>query len=365
MTSAANDNSQSTPLYVKLAEYGSLSLEFTRLSQLTGDPKYFDAIQRITDVFNREQNKTQIPGLWPVKLNAQKLDFSKDNEFTLGALADSHYEYLPKMHLLLGGRTDQYQRMYTDVLAAAKERLFFRPINPQNQDLLMTGHIMGSSRFNTKLHHETQHLACFAGGMVGLAAKAFREDFDLHTARQLVDGCIWAYESMPTGIMPEVFSARGCKDRHSCEWTEGAWHQGVRELHGAGSSRPINAELVIKNLHLAPGFTGIRDARYLLRPEAIESIFVMYRITADRRLLETAWRMFQAIESRTKTSIAYATIKDVSVQQTTLDDSMESFWTAETLKYFYLMFSEPDVISLDEYVLNTEAHPLLRPKDWA
>lgn len=35
---------------------------------------------------------------------------------------------------------------------------------------------------------------------------------------------------------------------------------------------------------------------------------------------------------------------------------------AETLKYFYLIFSEPDVISLDEYVLNTEAHPLKRPR---
>lgn len=35
---------------------------------------------------------------------------------------------------------------------------------------------------------------------------------------------------------------------------------------------------------------------------------------------------------------------------------------AETLKYYYLIFSPPDLISLDEYVLNTEAHPFLRPK---
>ena len=30
---------------------------------------------------------------------------------------------------------------------------------------------------------------------------------------------------------------------------------------------------------------------------------------------------------------------------------MESFWTAETLKYYYLIFSEPTLVSLDEYVL--------------
>jgi mannosyl-oligosaccharide alpha-1,2-mannosidase len=44
-----------------------------------------------------------------------------------------------------------------------------------------------------------------------------------------------------------------------------------------------------------------------------------------------------------------------------LNDSMESFWLAETLKYFYLLFSEPGVVSLDEWVFNTEAHPFRRP----
>lgn len=40
----------------------------------------------------------------------------------------------------------------------------------------------------------------------------------------------------------------------------------------------------------------------------------------------------------------------------------QSFWIAETLKYFYLIFSEPDLISLDDYVFNTEAHPFRLPK---
>jgi hypothetical protein len=35
---------------------------------------------------------------------------------------------------------------------------------------------------------------------------------------------------------------------------------------------------------------------------------------------------------------------------------------AETLKYFYLIFSEPDVMSLDDYVFNTEAHGFKLPK---
>ena len=31
------------------------------------------------------------------------------------------------------------------------------------------------------------------------------------------------------------------------------------------------------------------------------------------------------------------------------------------MKYFYLAFCPPDIISLDDFVLNTEAHPFRRP----
>jgi mannosyl-oligosaccharide alpha-1,2-mannosidase len=40
------------------------------------------------------------------------------------------------------------------------------------------------------------------------------------------------------------------------------------------------------------------------------------------------------------------------------DNMMQSFFLAETLKYLYLLFSPSSVIPLDEWVFNTEAHPL-------
>lgn len=40
---------------------------------------------------------------------------------------------------------------------------------------------------------------------------------------------------------------------------------------------------------------------------------------------------------------------------------MKSFWLAETLKYYYLALSPADLISLDDFVLNTEAHPFRGP----
>ena len=97
------------------------------------------------------------------------------------------------------------------------------------------------------------------------------------------------------------------------------------------------------------------------RPEAIESVFILYRITGDESLRERAWNMFNSIVAPTITEVAHAALDNCMVPSAPKADRMESFWLAETLKYFYLMFSEPDVISLDEYVLNTEAHPLRRP----
>jgi len=80
-----------------VAELGSLSLEFTRLSQLTGEPKFFDAIQRITNGFDKQQNITRLPGMWPVNVNARELEFREDTGFTLGGMSDSVYEYLAKV----------------------------------------------------------------------------------------------------------------------------------------------------------------------------------------------------------------------------------------------------------------------------
>jgi len=88
----------------------------------------------------------------------------------------------------------------------------------------------------------------------------------------------------------------------------------------------------------------------------------MYRITGDVKYQEVAWSMFAAIERAARTDISYAALSNVMVQNPPKIDSQESFWMCETLKYFFLIFSEPDLISLDEYVFNTEAHPLKRPK---
>ncbi|KAJ4294058.1 hypothetical protein N0V90_007747 [Kalmusia sp. IMI 367209] len=354
---------QEAPMSALSAEIGSLSLEFTRLTQLTGDGKYYDAVQRISDLVEKQQNSTAIPGLIPITVSPVDNDLTAYKAFTFGAMSDSLYEYFPKEYMLLGGREPQYRALYEHAINAAKKHMFFRPLNPQNQDILISGNVHRSSLGMVKLDPEAQHLACFAGGMVGIGAKIFNRTDELDVARKLVDGCIWAYDSTPTNIMPETFHVVPCEDPLDCDWSTERWHRGVLQQRVLGSHR--DAPQIIKEDGLLPGMTKIEDKRFLLRPEAIESVFILYRITGDSALQDAAWRMFTAITNATETAVAHSAIEDVTVskaQWTTKIDECESFWMAETLKYFYLIFSEPGFVSLDEYVFNTEAHPLRRPQ---
>lgn len=56
------------------AEIGSLSVEFTRLAQLTGNSTYFDAINRITDAIYELAPKNDIPYLFTQYLDASGCD---------------------------------------------------------------------------------------------------------------------------------------------------------------------------------------------------------------------------------------------------------------------------------------------------
>lgn len=345
------------------AEIGSLSLEFTRLSQITNDPKYFDAIQRITNELEKAQKTTKIPGLWPVVIDAETLKFDQGT-FTFGGMSDSMYEYLPKQHLLLGGQTTQHHQMYTRVLQAAKESLFFRPYNHQNLDILISGTSNRGSRGAINFSPQGQHLTCFAGGMVAIGAKIFSTPEELMTARRLVEGCIWASNVTASGLMPEIFRAVPCEAK-DCSWSQAKYYETLNEEHNldAGQPEPATkderAELLIRELKLPIGMTYILDKRYLLRPEVVESLFIMYRVTGEKYYQDVAWRLFEKICQVCRTDIGYAGIYDVLLDEkereerkaTAQIDSSESFWMAETLKYLYLIFSEPELVDLDEFVL--------------
>jgi mannosyl-oligosaccharide alpha-1,2-mannosidase len=329
---AANGEEQLPAQSVLIAEAASASVEFTRLSQLTGDMRYYDAITRVTDVLDKQQGLTKLPGMWPISVDMRTPDLTFDGFFGLGAMADSAYEYLPKMYQLLNGvgtEAARYHRMYDYAMATAINETIYRPMVKDRADILIA-----SANVDGQRDSKGQHLVCFAGGMFVLGGRLFDNDSHMDIGRKISDGCAWTYKNAPNGIMPEVFSMPACPTWSACAYTL-----------PSGSSP----------------FSSVDDGRYVLRPEAIESIFYMYRTTGESKYQDIAWEMFQAIESNTRTTFANAALSDVMKTPTDQYDSMESFWLSETLKYFYLIFSDPDMVSLDDFVFNTEAHPFRVP----
>ena len=331
-----------------------MSLEFTRLAQITKEAKYYDAVARITIEFEKWQNQTKMPGLWPQKVDASgckkedispaspvghamqkgagisqqlpqngqlsgqspdesvsvseedsvanagqlkhqvksgagtgstgadelnrepttKTEFTKrqlsDDEltgaspmpkpdcvpqglasppyssietFTLGGQADSVYEYLPKEYMLLGGLETQYQSMYEMSVETTKKYLLFRPMIPEEKrDILFAGQVSTSGRLDdpndVKLKAEGTHLTCFVGGMFAIGAKIFNRKADLDIAKKLTDGCVWAYESTTTGIMPEHFLALPCTSREKCPWNETAYWEALDPYKSTRVSSP-------------------------------------------------------------------------------------------------------------------------------
>ncbi|KAL8278869.1 hypothetical protein RQP46_008740 [Phenoliferia psychrophenolica] len=190
-----------------------------------------------------------------------------------------------------------------------------------------------------------EHLTCFAGGMLGLGRELLRLDHDMETALKVTEACAWAYESSATGVGPESVTFYEAKD-------PSRYHL-LYAPDGVGEVRKPRGNPM-----------GVRysDAKYIGRPETIESVFYMWRITGDRKWQDRGWQMFTSWCEHALNPVGFATIPNVNFLTSRREDSMESFVLAETLKYYYLLFSPTDLISLDSYVFNTEAHPFRIPK---
>jgi len=101
------------------------------------------------------------------------------------------------------------------------------------------------------------------------------------------------------------------------------------------------------------------DAHNLLRPETVESLWYLHQITGDKKYQDWGWEIFGSFMKYTRVAYGFTSINSVlDPDDTRPRDMMESFFLAETLKYFYLLFSDKVIFDLNSVVFNTEAHPL-------
>ncbi|CAG8705119.1 241_t:CDS:2, partial [Dentiscutata erythropus] len=285
------------------SEATTLQLEFKYLSHLSDNYEYWDKSQNIMLVVDELK---KYDGLVPIFLSPNDGQFW-GGKITLGARGDSYYA-------IKGVKTHLIDRSYPS-------------------GLLYIGELAGFG--DDVISPKMDHLVCFMGGNLALGATRGRKVHDvqknmsdndledLNIGKELAKTCVEMYFSTTTGLAPEIvyFS----------------------------TSDDATTDIIIKSL----------DGHNLLRPETVESLFILWRLTGDIQYRHWGWEIFQAFEKYTKVKEGgYTSLDDVTVVPPRQRDKMETFWLAETLKYFYLLFGPDDLIPLDKYVFNTEAHPL-------
>eukprot|EP01130_Rhizamoeba_saxonica_P005708 TRINITY_DN2267_c0_g1_i1.p1 TRINITY_DN2267_c0_g1~~TRINITY_DN2267_c0_g1_i1.p1 ORF type:complete len:601 (+),score=157.02 TRINITY_DN2267_c0_g1_i1:39-1841(+) len=289
-----------------LSEVGTLQLEFSTLSHHTNDPKYAEKALGVFDTLKRMQPSD---GLYPVFMKTDKEQFTK-TFVSVGALGDSFYEYILKMWLLTGD--EKYKNWYYE----EAEYL----INGLGRELDGDKYYFAEKEQGT-LKHKFDHLACFIGGMYALGAQYNPSVKEQHmkVAEGVGNFCYEMYKINPTGL--------------PCEFLR---------VNGGKLSTPV----------------GQGEIAYLMRPEAIEAWFVLWRTTKDPIWREYGWKAFEAMEKVSRSTYGYSGLRDARKAQPDKDDVQQSYYLAESMKYLYLLFAPDDVIPLDEFVFNTEAHPL-------
>jgi hypothetical protein len=159
------------------------------------------------------------------------------------------------------------------------------------------------------------HLLCFLPGLLALTGNQL-----IPLAHQLAMGCYDTYQKTPTGLGPEQLT------------------------------------LDIQDDHVVSS-----DPVYLLRPELLESLFVLWRRTGDSMYQDMAWSIFTSLQEHCRVERGYAGIQNV-MQKNGIEyvNDMPSYFIAETLKYLLLLFGPDDYVSLDDFAFTTEGHPLLK-----
>ncbi|KAI0138368.1 endoplasmic reticulum mannosyl-oligosaccharide 1,2-alpha-mannosidase [Xylariaceae sp. FL1272] len=334
------------------AETTTLQLEFKYLAKLTGEKDFWDKAEKVMEVVDGNMAEG---GLVPIYINANSGKFYGEN-IRLGSRGDSYYEYLIKQYL----QTNKEERIYLDMWDESLQGV---------RDHLITytepsGFTIVGERPNglsAALLPKMDHLVCFMPGTIALAVTgglteseakkqpgwSKKNEADMQLARELMQTCWGMYKWMATGLAAEITYFNIADPPPS----QSAPHHPPTEF----DEDPDASWRKDYTVHAM-------DVHNLQRPETVESLFYMWRITRDVKYREWGWEMFKSFMNHTAVADGggFTSLGNANKVPPATRDNMESFWLAETLKYFYLLFGPDDILPLEKIVINTEAHPLPR-----
>ncbi|CAD7667760.1 unnamed protein product [Nyctereutes procyonoides] len=177
-----------------VAEVTSIQLEFRELSRLTGSKKFQEAAEEVTRHVHSLSGKKD--GLVPMFINTHSGLFTHMGVFTLGARADSYYEYLLKQWIQGGKQETQLLEDYLEAIEGIRRHLLRRS---EPRKLTFVGEL-AHGRFSAKM----DHLVCFLPGTLALGAHHGLPADHMELARALMDTCYQMNRQMETGLSPEI-----------------------------------------------------------------------------------------------------------------------------------------------------------------
>lgn len=311
------------------AEATSLQLEMKYLAKVTGEEHYWQKAEKIMEVLD---NNNPRDGLVPIYVYADRGTFREQN-IRLGSRGDSYYEYLIKQYLQTSEQEPAYQGMWNDSLAGIKKHLltYSKPSN-----FLVLGERQNG--LVEKLTPKVDHLVCFLPGTIALAttggaslAQAKKsptwgpqQEEDMYIAEELMKTCWGMYKVNPTGLAAEIthFNIHDPPLMFK-DFTAETRPKSPEDFIPANQP-DLKGDYVGKEDYKV--LTG--DAHNLQRPETVESLFYMWRITGDEKYRLWGWEMFKSFVERTATDdgAGFSSIKDVTQIPPGFKDNMESFW---------------------------------------
>ncbi|WEW60306.1 mannosyl-oligosaccharide alpha-1,2-mannosidase [Emydomyces testavorans] len=388
------------------AEAGTVQLEFKYLAKLTGEADYWEKAEKVMQVI---EGNGREDGLVPIYIYADTGKFMGEN-IRLGSRGDSYYEYLIKQYLQTSNEEPIYLEMWKEALNGIRKHLI-----TYSKRASLTVVAERPNGLHRSLSPKMDHLVCFLPGTIALGATGGlplaqarmlpgwgrKQEEDILLAKELMKTCWATYLATATGLAPEITyfdiddPPRTMKDVYpNFDFSLDDTSEKTRTNK---PSPKDDADLFMKSRPLYPldreRHTWLKDIiihdadrHNLQRPETVESLFYMYRITGDETYRFWGWEMFKSFvkhtavveeeeEGEASSSSAektadkrasyirgFTSLSNANTVPPVTKDNMESFWLAETLKYFYLLFSEREFIPLETTVFNTEAHVFPRFK---
>jgi hypothetical protein len=301
---------------------GSLVLEFTTLSRLTGDDRFERLAKKaFWSVWNRRSNIDLVGG----GIDAESGQWIVPPLAGIGAGIDSFYEYALKSHILLSG---------------------LPPTNPEDESNIQDdpqGYLdVWTSSLSAISHH--------------ILRSSYTEKHPYYGQSDFVSGAPrYNWIDNLSAYFPGLLTLSG----HLVE---------AIESHILFSALWTRYSALPERWHITPhgGFIDNNFKHWAGRPEFVESTWYLFRATKDPWLLHVGEMVLRDVRRRCWAKCGWASLRDVMAEgEDARGDRMESFFLGETAKYLYLLFDERHPLNGNEFdgvVFSTEGHPLVVPK---